>query len=746
MTVTESLIVRVPSFAALALPEDAVVVADAGLPRAWLEALGDPILVEAGESLKRLASIEQLAEQVLARRSTRPLTLVAVGGGSVGDAVGFLASVLWRGVELWHVPTTLLAMVDSAHGGKTAVNLGHAKNQLGTFYSASRVVLVDQALATLPLEQRRDGLAELVKGLWLGDADALAMLDAEGGVDALAAAPFEVAGERLMALLQRAIDVKLAIVERDMFETKGIRTFLNFGHTVGHTVELLTGVSHGQAVCWGLLSASFLSGAHMGLDVQQTARLRRHVYALLTPAQAIASLTDRERFAAGIARDKKRINADLRSICLRAPGEPFVTREVSPEDWFEAFREAVEWFESTPALVERRANHVASLSIAASKSEMNRALVIEHLRPGQTAIEGHSTADDVVWLKSCLKALRENDGPAQIYCGEGGTTFRFLVAVSAARAGETLLLASARLLERPHTPLYDALRAAGASIEPVVVDGVPGVRVVGWASWPERVEVSAAGSSQYPTALALLAASGASFVLALGGTGEMASEPYFEMTLDLLRRAGVNVQREDGGWRFGPTPQLSTACTLSAEADASSAAVWAMGRLVGVEAAIARAPVLGRQPDARAASLAASLGQADRDGLERLVIELSEAPDLAPVLVAVASQLDCALEIVGAAHLRHKESDRIGDLVTAFERVGVRIEAREDGIFVPPGRQRAQDGALFETFGDHRLAMAGLLMSASGASLLIERPMVVAKSYPDFWHHVRSLGWSVVPR
>ncbi|MFP4600969.1 MAG: hypothetical protein ACLFVJ_22145, partial [Persicimonas sp.] len=567
------MIARAESFQALDLPDDAVVIIDRALPQAWLDTFDDPIVVDAGESLKRLASIEALAEQVLERRSTRPLTIVGVGGGSVGDAVGFLASTLWRGVDLWHVPTTLLAMVDSAHGGKTAVNLGEAKNQLGTFYLAERVVLVDQALATLPLEQRRDGLAELVKGLWLGDKDALDLLEADGGVDELAAAPFEEIAERMMALLERAIDVKLDIVDRDIFETKEIRTFLNLGHTVAHTLELHTGVSHGQAVCWGLLSASFLC---------DLPRLRRHVYALLTPSQPVTSFEDRELFCAGIERDKKRIDGQLRSVLLDGPAEPYVTREVSAGDWFVAFRRAVEWFEQTPAKTERRRARAATLDVAASKSEMNRALVIAHLREGQTSISGYSKADDVAWLASCLETLARADGPAEIYAGEGGTTFRFLLAVCAARPDETLLLAAPRLLERPHDALIDALRDAGATIESVELEDGSGMRIRGWSSWPDRFEVSAALSSQYATALALLSAAGHAFELVLADGGEVASRPYFDMTLELLESAGVEVTRDGDTLRFSPTAALDPPASITAETDASSAAVWAFARLVGV--------------------------------------------------------------------------------------------------------------------------------------------------------------------
>lgn len=748
-------IVRTPSFADIELPGDAVVIIDDALPESWAASLQTPtsqeaIRVEAGEGLKSLFAVERLAGQVLKRRSTRPLTIVAIGGGSVGDAVGFLASVLWRGVALWHVPTTLLAMVDSAHGGKTAVNLGEAKNQLGTFYPAQRTLLVEEALRTLPLKQRRDGLVELVKALWLGDAAALDLLEEDGAVGDLAAATFDDSGDRLMALLQRAIDVKLGIVERDEFETQGVRVFLNLGHTAAHALELHTGVSHGQAVAWGMTAASFLSAERGDFSASDAARLRRHLHPLITPSSAIHGFAAHQLFCDTVGRDKKTVGGRLRSVLLRGPGEPFVTTDVTADDWFDAFRRAVDWFENTSVRAERRLHRCATLDVEASKSEMNRSLVIEHLRPAPTEVIGQSSADDVVWLRSCLTSLRDASGRTEIYCGEGGTTFRFLLAVAAARDGETVLFAAPRLLQRPHDPLLNALREGGASIEPVEEGGRVGFHVRGWSNWPASLTVSARVSSQYATALALLSATGESFSLHLETDGEVASRPYFEMTLELLRMAGICVEslEEGAGYTFSPTPALSGPATIRVDTDASSAAVWAFARLLDVDAEVAQPPLTSRQPDGRAARIAATIANADANGDdqgdERMEIDLGESPDLAPVLCAAATQLRPAIDIIGAEHLRHKESDRIGDLAHAFSCVGIEITPRPDGLSIPGGPLRPQSGASWPTFGDHRLAMAGLLVSTA-APILIESPMVVAKSYPDFWHHARQLGWSIEP-
>ena len=198
----------------------AIAILDASLPPALLEPLlaASPhsLVIEAGEGLKTLERIGELAQRVLDLQATKPLTLVAIGGGALGDAVGFLASILWRGVGLWHVPTTLVGMVDSAHGGKTAANLGGAKNQLGTFYPAQKVIVCAEILATLPTALRREGLAELIKALWLGDEEGVRRLDEVSR--GLGDAPFERIRDELFWLLRRAVAIKYEIVAQDPFE------------------------------------------------------------------------------------------------------------------------------------------------------------------------------------------------------------------------------------------------------------------------------------------------------------------------------------------------------------------------------------------------------------------------------------------------------------------------------------------------------------------------------------------------
>lgn len=202
--------------------------------------------VSGGEHLKDLESFPRRLDEIVATWNTlisRQSRIVACGGGSVGDFAGFVASVLKRGVVFEQVPSTWLAAIDSAHGGKTALNLQGAKNQIGTFYPAKTVYLVKSILETQPAERALEGLGELVK---ISLIDKNKMFYAI--TDSIEVAPAEL----LWRFLQKAIDIKYEIVLQDPYELSGLRKILNFGHTMGHIFESYYSRSHGESVMQGL--------------------------------------------------------------------------------------------------------------------------------------------------------------------------------------------------------------------------------------------------------------------------------------------------------------------------------------------------------------------------------------------------------------------------------------------------------------------------------------------------------------
>ena len=696
---------RVPTLDEIQWPDEALLICDERAVR-WAPSCfeGRTILVTGGEDLKRLASIEELATRVLARRASRPLTLIAMGGGSVGDAVGFLASVLWRGVDLWHVPTTLLAAVDSAHGGKTAVNLGAAKNQLGTFWEASHTIFADSLLAQMPRDLRVDGLTELVKAMWLGDEAGLALLDSVGVVE-LAYAPWTEVGDTLGLLIDRAVSVKHAIVSRDPRETTGIRTWLNLGHTVAHGLELVCGTSHGTAVAWGLACAALVSTEREMLASEQLERLWRHVFGLLG---GVAPRPDRAQFEAAVGRDKKTVDHRLRSVLLRGPADPVVVDDVTAAGWYTAFERVRDELFSAEIELDGRDLRPSTVRLSASKSELNRALVIAALRGDEDPDFSHdSEADDVRAMRAGIAALQRGE-VADAH--NGGTTFRFLSALAVSMPGGGRIRVGEQLARRPHQPLLDALEREGVSVSR------PTDELFEFGPLPAgalHFEVDATSSSQFASALMLLRATRDDVSVATAG--EVASEGYLRMTVEMLELDLLDV-----------TP------------DASSAAHWLVLNALGAAITLAHAPG-PLQPDS---VLPALLW--DRDATAPITLDVGETPDLVPVLAAYAALTPPEVSLVGAPHLRHKESNRIEDLARAFREVGIDVDPLPDGLRIAAGVQQPRAGARFDPRGDHRLAFAAIVLSRT-ARITLSSPRCVAKSYPRVFEDAWSAGYVVEP-
>src|SRR5271154_567932 len=211
-------------------------------------------LMDDAESAKDLFTLEKLSRSLVRAGVDRHSLLIAVGGGVVGDVAGFVAATCLRGIALVQIPTTLIAQVDSAVGGKTGVNLPEGKNLVGTFYPA-RLVLVDSAvLKTLPERQYRGGLAEVIKYGVIADAKLFAWL--EKNFDAVLRRD----PAALAYIVPRSLEIKAQVVSRDERES-GIREILNFGHTFGHALETITNYrtyQHGDAFSWGLMTAALL--------------------------------------------------------------------------------------------------------------------------------------------------------------------------------------------------------------------------------------------------------------------------------------------------------------------------------------------------------------------------------------------------------------------------------------------------------------------------------------------------------
>ncbi len=265
-----------------------------------------------GEEAKTLEHAGRLWTEMLASGGKRDSRLITLGGGTVGDLGGFVAGCFLRGIEFSQVPTTLLAQVDAAIGGKTAVDLAAGKNTVGLFHHPAHVIADTEFLGTLPASELRSGLVEVVKMAALLDPQLLALV--ESNLDGLLAGD----AVALAPVVAGAVAAKCAVVERDPAEGDW-RRILNFGHTLGHAIEGVLdyrGLRHGEAVAYGMLFATRLARSR-GLEVEFGERLRRLLKRFdLPPLPPLAPL-DLWSF---MSRDKKATELGLIWVLPRAPG------------------------------------------------------------------------------------------------------------------------------------------------------------------------------------------------------------------------------------------------------------------------------------------------------------------------------------------------------------------------------------------------------------------------------------------
>ena len=278
--------------------------------------------MQVGERNKTLKTCEMVWYQLTEHGADRNTILINLGGGVVTDLGGFVASTFMRGIRFVHIPTSLLGMVDAAIGGKTGVDFGGLKNMVGLFSQPQTVIVDSNFLKTLPAQQYRNGLAEVLKHAFISDPELLTVMD-EGEDE----------------LISRSIQVKLDVVERDEFEA-GERKKLNFGHTIGHAIEshLLDSdkeILHGEAVAAGMIMESWISTRIGGLANDELSSITEVIDSIYSRIEL--SDSDWKAIKKLMLFDKKNSNGSVRFVLLNSIGSSTIDRAVSEHDLDESF-------------------------------------------------------------------------------------------------------------------------------------------------------------------------------------------------------------------------------------------------------------------------------------------------------------------------------------------------------------------------------------------------------------------------
>ncbi|TFY56021.1 hypothetical protein EVG20_g9094, partial [Dentipellis fragilis] len=548
-------------------------------------------IVPPGETSKSREGKAKIEDFLLLNRCTRDTVILALGGGVVGDLVGFVAATFMRGVRFVQIPTTLLAMVDSSVGGKTAIDTPHGKNLIGAFWQPEYIFIDAAFLETLPAREFSNGMAEVVKTAAIWNEKDFADLEARSAEIFTAIqtpslnhsgrtkADRSAAQELLLSVIVGSISVKAHIVTNDERELTGLRNLVNFGHTIGHAIEavLTPDMLHGECVSVGMILEAEVARQLGKLGQVAVGRLTRCLKGYNLPVSLsdprIASLPGAklltvDRLLDIMRIDKKNSGPEKKIVILSAIGKTYEQKaSVVPDAVIEkTLSEAAKVVPGVPT------QDPITMATPGSKSISNRALVLAALGKGTCRLKNLLHSDDTQVMMAALQELKgaefswEDGGETlvvkggegslsvplqgkEIYLGNAGTAARFLTTVCAlAQPSETtkatIITGNARMKQRPIAPLVDALRANGSKIEYLESEGSLPLAICPAGLKGSHIKLAASVSSQYVSSV-LLCAPYAEEAITLELTGgQVISQPYIDMTIAMMKEFGVQVTRE----------------------------------------------------------------------------------------------------------------------------------------------------------------------------------------------------------
>lgn len=745
-----------------------------------------------GESSKSRQTKAEIEDWMLSEGCTRDTVIIALGGGVIGDMIGYVAATYMRGVRFVQVPTTLLAMVDSAIGGKTAIDTLLGKNLIGAFWQPSRIYIDLRFLQSLPVREFINGMAEVVKTAAIWDEEEFAALEGNSQLimETIKAKPSETRLDPIRQVLKRIVlgsaRTKAEVVSADEREG-GLRNLLNFGHSIGHAYEaiLTPQILHGEAVAIGMVKEAELS-RHLGiLKPGAVARLTKCIASYGLPTSLNDKLV-RKRTAGKkcpvdvllqkMAVDKKNDGSKKKIVLLSAIGRCHEPKASIVDD------RVIRIVLCNGIIVQPGVP--ASLNVQVtppgSKSVSNRALVLAALSQGSCRIRNLLHSDDTEVMLTAIAKLGgasyawEEEGevlvvngrggdlrasPTEIYLGNAGTASRFLTTVASlckpSSASATILTGNARMKVRPIGPLVDSLRTNGVDVTymerenslPVSVPACGGIA-------GGEIELAATVSSQYVSSLLMCAPYAKRPVTLRLVGGKPISQPYVDMTTAMMATFGISVVRSSTEEHTYHIPQgvYMNPAEYVVESDASSATYpLAIAAISGTSCTIPNIGSNSLQGDARfAKDVLEPMGcRVLQNATSTTVVgppigHLLSIPEVdmepmtdafltASVLAAVASG---TTKITGIANQRVKECNRIKAMKDELLKFGVVCRELEDGIEIDGSPidllKKPQEGVF--CYDDHRVAMSfSVLAVAAPSETLIQERECTAKTWPGWW-------------
>ena len=746
-----------------------------------------------GETSKSRETKAGIEDWMLSNQCTRDTVIIALGGGVIGDMIGYVAATFMRGVRFVQVPTTLLSMVDSSIGGKTAIDTPMGKNLIGSFWQPRRIYIDLAFLETLPVREFINGMAEVIKTAAIWDETEFTALEGDAPlvletIRSKNPDPTERL-EPIRSILKRMVlasaRTKADVVSKDEKEG-GLRNILNFGHSIGHAFEaiLTPQVLHGEAVAIGMVKEAELARFLGVFRPGAVARLVKCIASYDLPTslhdKRIVKLTAGKKCPVDVllekmAVDKKNEGRKKKIVLLSAIGQTHEPRASVVDD------NAIRVVLSPATMVSPGVPLGLNVSVTppGSKSISNRALVLAALGKGTCRVKNLLHSDDTEYMLTAIAQLNGAtyawedagevlvvtgkggdlvSGSQPLYLGNAGTASRFLTSVVAlcspsSSSASTVLTGNARMKVRPIGPLVDALRANGIRIKylgqekslPLEIDAAGGLD-------GGLIELAATVSSQYVSSLLMCAPYAKNPVTLRLVGGKPISQLYIDMTISMMESFGIVVTKSKDEPHTYHIPQGSyiNPAEYVVESDASSATYpLAVAAITGTTCTVPNIGSSSLQGDARFAvdvlrPMGCSVEQTASSttvtgpspgGLKGIDVDMEPMTDAfltASVLAAVA---EGETRITGIANQRVKECNRIAAMRVQLAKFGVHCRELEDGIVI--SGKSYKDLSRVESifcYDDHRVAM-----SFSVLSVLSPHPVVIlerectAKTWPGWW-------------
>lgn len=679
---------------------------------------------EVGETSKSIENLSRIYDFLAENEITRTDLIIALGGGVVGDVVGYAASSYLRGVDFINIPTTLLAMVDSSVGGKTGINIKYGKNQVGAFYQPKIVLCDTDTLSTLSDDIIKDGIGEITK---------YAVLENKGIFEILTEGKLS---DNYIDLIAKCVEIKNEYVTADVYD-KGKRQLLNLGHTLGHVIEKDSNytVSHGKAVFMGLYMLTELFAYN------------EKIKDILNKLECVAGKYDMQYVYNKSAKDlwKMAVNDKKRSGDTILIARPYAISDCRLEKV--NINMPLNFTEETKKskfdIVISPVNLKGTITAPPSKSMAHRLLIACAFSGGKKVIDNISFSDDILATMGALKALgvkvdrKDNSVSVErgviperaiIDCGESGTTLRFMIPICAMLGVNATFVGKGRLGERTYSEIADMLKNSGVRFDRT--QGLP-LEIKGTVDC-DNFNIVGNVSSQFISGL-MLAAYVATKNISVNITTNIESESYIDMTIDILMKFGVDIIKTDGKYYLNHSSRnIKTDDKYIVESDYSNGAFFS----------VAGVNVLYNNPYSCQGDKAIIDIINESKTKDILDIDIGNIPDLAPIIGVLFTKLNNYGIMRNCSRLRIKESDRLSAIFNNMTKIGIKCEMGEDWIKIYGGNIKG--GVTVNGYNDHRIVMSMAIASTiSESPIIITDANAVAKSYPDFWEDYVKCGGNI---